>query len=275
MRIDLHSHTRFSDGALSPDELVMRAQQMQVDVLAITDHDTVDGIEPAIKSINTIYPKLSLISGVEISTWWHGFEIHVLGLGVDHNDETFLTRLAQQQNERAQRGKDMVLKLQKVGVDITLEEVHSLAQGVISRAHLAKLLVDKQVCSHPQQAFSNYLGKHKKAYVRPKWIDIKSAIAWIHDAGGQAVLAHPFHYDMTTKWLRRLCHEFAHDGGDAMEVQHPNLPKPKRDLMIEIANECELLGSAGSDFHAPGRWTELGRRLDLPDTIKPLWHDWF
>jgi predicted metal-dependent phosphoesterase TrpH len=274
LKIDLHSHTTFSDGKLSPQELIMRAQQMQVDVLAITDHDTVDAVSVAKRHVQSIAPKLKIISGTEISTRWHGFEIHILGLNVNENDAQFLARLASQQETRAQRSLSILEKLNKAGVNIAFEDVKQLASGVISRGHFAQVLVNKGLVSHHQQAFSEYLGKGKKAYATPKWIDLATAVTWIKDAGGQAVIAHPFHYDMTTKWLRRLAAEFSAAGGEAMEVQHPNLAKAKQTLMIEIALEYGLMGSAGSDFHSPSRWTELGKRLQIPDTIKPIWHDW-
>jgi hypothetical protein len=274
LKIDLHSHTTFSDGALTPSELVMRAGQMQVDALAITDHDTVDGICEAREYAEHHYPKLSVLSGVEISTRWHGFEIHVLGLKVDEHNVKLLSRLQEQQQKREARGEEIADKLRKVGIDIQLSEVKLRAKGVVSRGHFAQVLVSKNICSHPQQAFSEYLGKGKKAYASPKWIELETAVRWIKEAGGQAVLAHPFHYDMTTKWLRRLLGEFKQAGGEGLEVQHPNLAKPKHDLMVSLALEYELLASAGSDFHAPGRWTELGKRLQLPQSILPIWHDW-
>lgn len=274
MKIDLHSHTTCSDGALTPEELIMRAQQMQLDVLAITDHDTIAGIAQAKAYLEKTSNKLQILSGVEISTRWHGYEIHVLGLNVDEQDEVFLGRLQTQQQKREQRSQSIIEKLQKAGIDIELSEVKSRAKGVVSRGHFAQVLVSKQICAHPQQAFTQYLGKDKKAYATPKWIDLATSIQWIKEAKGQAVLAHPYHYDMTTKWLRRLLTEFSAAGGEGMEVQHTNLAKAKHDLMVELAIEHKLLASVGSDFHAPSRWTELGKRLQLPDTILPIWHDW-
>jgi predicted metal-dependent phosphoesterase TrpH len=247
---------------------------MQVDVLAITDHDSVAAIQIARDYSQQSAPVVNIISGTEISTRWHGFEIHILGLNVNENDEMFLNRLASQQQVREQRAHDILEKLNKAGVALTLDNVQSLADGVISRGHFAQALVNKGFCSHHQQAFTQYLGKGKKAYVTPKWVGLDEAVAWIKEAGGQAVIAHPYHYDMTTKWLRRLAADFSAAGGEGMEVQHPNLAKDKQTLMIEIALEHDLLGSAGSDFHSPSRWTELGRRLELPVSIEPIWRDW-
>ena len=259
----------------------MRAQQMQVDYLAITDHDCVDAIAPAMTYMHeqmALGKKVTqVISGTEISTSWHGFEIHILGLDVDHTCSSFLSRLDSQIQKREQRAEKICHKLAKIGIEDILPEAKALvvaaphSKGCISRAHIAQALVNRGECGHLQQAFTRFLGQKKKAYVVPNWIDIQTAVQWIHEAGGKAVIAHPFHYDMTTKWLRRLAAEFAECGGDGMEVQHPNLAKAKHDLMINIALEAQLAGSAGSDFHAPSKWTELGRRLHLPDTIQPIW----
>ena len=272
LKIDLHSHTHFSDGKLSVPELLMRAQQMQVDVLAITDHDCVDAIAPALSFLANNKQALTLISGTEISTKWHGFEIHILGLEVDHTCEVFNKRLATQLTKRQIRAEKICDKLSSIGHHGILNDAQALVtSGCISRAHIAHVLVTRGICTSFQQAFTHFLGKNKKAYVVPDWISIEQAIDWIRDAGGKSVIAHPFHYDMTTKWLRRLATEFKALGGDAMEVQHPNLAKPKHDLMVEIALEIGLYGSAGSDFHAPSKWTELGRRLTIPEKLKPIW----
>lgn len=275
MKIDLHCHSTCSDGALTPVELVLRAQQMQVDVLAITDHDTVAGVGIATDYVLNSNIKLQVIAGIELSTSWHGFDIHVVGLQVDKDDPIFLQRLEKQLLERDQRAERICDKLAKCGhagiYDLALE----IADGAqISRNHIAKALVQRSICTHPQQAFTQYLGKNKKAHVTPKWISIQEAITWIHEAGGQAVLAHPGHYDMTTKWLRRLVAEFAEAGGDAMEITHPNMAADKKALLQGIMSENNLLASVGSDFHFPSRFTELGRRLDIPESIVPIWHNW-
>lgn len=275
MKIDLHCHSTCSDGALTPIELVQRAQQMQVDVLAITDHDTISGVETAVDYTKNNNIKLDIIAGVELSTAWGGFDIHIVGLQVDVQDPIFLQRLEGQLLERDHRAAKICEKLNKCGHEGIYKLALDIADGAqISRNHIARALVQKSICTNPQQAFSKYLGKNKKAHVTPKWISIQEAITWIHEAGGQAVLAHPGHYDMTTKWLRRLVADFAQSGGDAMEITHPNMASDKKKLLQEILSENSLLASAGSDFHFPSRFTELGRRLVIPESITPVWHDW-
>lgn len=275
LRIDLHSHTSHSDGALTPQELVLRAQQMQIDVLAITDHDTITATQVARDYVKEINGSLKVVSGVELSTSWHGFDIHILGYNMLIDDATFRQRLAQQLEERDMRAQRICAKLAKCGIEDVYEDALKEANGAqISRSHIAHVLVQRQVCDTHQQAFTKYLGKGKRAFTSPKWISIETAVQWIKDAGGQAVIAHPSHYDMTTKWLRRLAKEFLAAGGVGMEVTHPNMQEPNKKLLAEIAKETGLLGSAGSDFHAPGRWTELGRRLDIAYDVTPIWHDW-
>jgi len=275
MKIDLHSHTHYSDGQLSPKELIDRAHNMQVDVLAITDHDTVDGIPEALAYQVGQKRAMQILPGVEISTSWHNFDIHILGLHVDHNNELFLQRLAEQSAERDRRALQISDKLAKVGINDVFTEAKNLAGvGQVTRAHFARVLVSRQLVNDMEAAFRKYLGKGKKAHVKPQWISMQEAIQWIQDAGGKAVLAHPGHYDLTTKWLKRLVAEFAQVGGDGMEVIHSHLSPEKKKLLTDLALEHHLLASSGSDFHYPNRWTELGKNLTLPAQMMPIWRDW-
>ncbi len=275
IKIDLHSHTHYSDGHLSPQELIDRAHNMQVDVLAITDHDTVDSISEAMDYQAQQKRQLQIVPGVEISTSWHNFDIHILGLNVDFKDDVFLKRLGEQSARREDRALQIDAKLCKAGVEGIYAQAKILAgKGQITRAHFARAMVNKGVVKDMESVFKKYLGKGKRAHVKPQWIEIAEAISWIHDAGGKAVLAHPGHYDMTTKWLRRLLQEFADAKGDGMEVIHSHLSPERKKLLLELALQHDLNGSAGSDFHYPNRWTELGRNLKLPEDLKPIWHDW-
>ncbi len=275
MKIDLHSHTRHSDGHLSVTELLERAATMQVDVLAITDHDTLAGVSEAQDYLSQSGSKLQLISGVEISTRWHGFDIHVLGLHLDHKDPQLLVRMEQQQERRRQRALKIAEKLEKCGYQEMYAKAEELADGgQVTRAHFARVLYQLGQVKDMQQAFTRYLGKGKRAYVAPQWITLAEAVEWIHDAGGEAVLAHPANYDMTMKWLKRLLGEFATAGGDGMEVVHGNLAKDKQRTLAMLAKEYQLKASVGSDFHFPSRWTELGRNLSLPEGLTPIWQEW-
>lgn len=275
MKIDLHSHTTFSDGQLTPAELVIRAQNMQVDVLAITDHDTTAGLDAAHDGVAAHYPGLQLIDGVEISTHWHSFEIHVVGLNIDRHNQTLQAFLQVQQQKRDERAAKIADKLAKCGFEGTLERAKRYARdGQITRAHFARVLVDCYSVTSMESAFKKYLGKGKRAAVKAEWASIAEAVEAIHAAGGQAVLAHPLHYDITTKWLRRLLTDFKHAKGDAVEVVFPTANPAKQQLLFELVDEYGFLASAGSDFHMPGRWTELGRCGLKSDTLTPVWHDW-
>jgi predicted metal-dependent phosphoesterase TrpH len=275
MKIDLHSHTHYSDGLLSPKELLDRAHNMQVDVLAITDHDTVSAINEAIDYQETQKRQLQIIPGVELSTSWHNFDIHILGLNVDHTESVFLSRLELQEQSREARAIEIDNKLVKAGVTGMYVEAKKLAgKGQITRAHFARAMVQNGIVKDMDTVFKKYLGKGKRAHVKPKWIGIAEAIEWIQQAGGKAVLAHPGHYDLTAKWLRRLVAEFAIAGGDGMEVVHSHLSPEKKKLLAELAGTHDLQASAGSDFHFPNRWTELGKNLTLPTQLEPIWNSW-
>lgn len=272
MKIDLHSHTYYSDGVLSPSELVARAVANKVNVLAITDHDTVLGLGEAQQAIASEQQPIQLIAGVEISTSWHEFEIHIVGLGIDPTDDLFQRRLASQQQRRIERAQEMARRLTKHQVPDCFEQVLALAHGgAITRTHFARHLVNIGKASSLSGVFKHYLARGKAGYVPNNWIALADAVQWIHDAGGIAVLAHPLKYKLNGKWLTRLMKEFSEAGGDAAEVASPQqTPVQKR----EIWRLCQLFGlvaSVGSDFHQPTDWNELGRGLYMTDDIVPLW----
>ncbi|WP_102796981.1 PHP domain-containing protein [Bowmanella denitrificans] len=275
MKIDLHSHTHHSDGALSPKELVDRAHNMQLDALAITDHDTVAAIDEARSYQQSQKRPLWIIAGVEISTRWHGFDIHVLGLNLNHQDTGLLARLAAQSQAREQRAQEMSAKLAKAGIEGIYADAKALAGvGQLTRSHFARALVKRGAVKDHEEAFKKYLGKDKRAFVKPQWPEIPEAISWIRQAGGKAVLAHPARYDLSAKWLRRLLVFFAESGGQGMEVTHPQLAPDLKRQLASYAMEYGLEASAGSDFHFPGRWTELGRNLQFDSQLTPVWDDW-
>ncbi len=275
LKFDLHTHTKHSDGHLTVEELVTRAHNMQVDVLAITDHDTVAGLETAHAFQSQQKRPMHIVNGVELSTRWHGFDIHIVGLNIDIADPVFQNVIRQQHETRSARAVRIAEKLASAGIEGVYERVKCTANGgQITRSHYAKALVAMGAVNEPAQAFKKWLGKGKRAHVVANWISIEQAVEAIQRAGGKAVLAHPTHYDMTTKWLRRLIAHFDTAGGDGVELNYPNLTPEKQKLLVEITQQHGLCGSVGSDFHFPSRWTELGRRSQLPDEITPIWHDW-
>lgn len=272
LKYDLHTHTTCSDGVLSPTELVFRADNKQVDVLAITDHDSLAAFAIAQEEIKLRSLKVRLASGVEISTRWHGFEIHVVGLCIDTQNETLNVSLQKQQQQREGRAERIAQKLEKKGISGTLELAKRHASnGVISRTHFAKALMELGAVNTFDQAFKKYLGKGKGAYVTPEWMSVSDAVELIRAAGGISVIAHPVRYDMSNKWLRKLVAEFASVGGDALEVGLTQMSPDQRRFISDIAKEHSLYSSLGSDFHAPTRWTELGRGLHLSENCIPVW----
>ncbi len=275
LRVDLHSHTKCSDGGLTPQELIERAINFQIDVLAITDHDTVSALDIANNYIKEKNYALKLINGIEISTVWEGFEIHIVGLNIDPQSPSLQTLISSQQEARETRAVTMGDKLAKCGFDGVYEKAKELANGgSLTRAHFAKVLLHQGNISKMQAAFDKYIGKGKKAYVKPNWCSVKEAIEVIHSAGGTAVMAHPVRYDLSTKWLRRLVMQFKEEGGDGLEIVLPQMSNDQRKLMLSFCEEYKLHASMGSDFHNPSKWSDLGRNLRMPETAFPIWNLW-
>lgn len=278
-RIDLHSHTKCSDGSLPPETLIDRAVNYQIDVLAITDHDTIAGLDLAQKYIEDKKIPLTLINGIEISTAWQGFEIHIVGLNIDKESEALTSLINQQQQAREQRAISMGEKLAKCGFPTVYDDAKAMAgEGSITRAHFAKVLHQQGHVNTMQQAFDKYIGKKgskgQRAYVKPNWCSIEEAVNVIHQAGGSAVMAHPIRYDLSAKWLRRLIVDFKEANGDGLEVVLPQMSPEQRKKMLAYCQEYDLYASMGSDFHQPNRWSDLGRNLTMPVGAKPIWAQW-
>ncbi|RQM63290.1 RNase RNM [Aeromonas enteropelogenes] len=272
MRFDLHCHTTASDGVLSPAELVRRAAEKEVAVLAVTDHDTLAGLDEVRQTIAAEQLPLRLVSGVEISTGWEHHEIHIVALGVDEKNSRLVEFLRGQQARREARAEEIGRRLEKCLIPGTYEEAKQLAgDAAVTRAHFARVLVARGVADNMQKVFKKYLSRGNKGYVPAEWPEMRDAIAVIHDAGGLAVLAHPSRYDLTAKWIKRLLVAFKAAGGDAMEVSLPQQSPQERANLGQWAKEYDLYISVGSDFHFPSNWTELGRHLWLPKEGTPLW----
>lgn len=268
MKIDLHCHTVASDGALNPQELILRAENMQIDYLAITDHDTTAALTPA----RELASRVEIINGVEISTTWQSFDIHIVGLGFDLNDQPLQNALKAQRETRNWRAQEISDRLSKRCLDPVYQDAAALANGgAITRAHIAQVLIDRGVEDSFVKVFNKYMTRGKPGYVPSPWMSIEQAVELLHHAGGVAVLAHPLSYQLSNKWLRRLVAEFALAGGDGIEIGMPQLKPDHQRWLVSLANEHQLLASVGSDFHKPMPWRELGRYLALPDNILPIW----
>lgn len=270
--IDLHCHSTASDGALAPEDVVSRAAERGVTHLALTDHDTIDGLAAA--SSKAAEAGISLIPGTELSCIWRSNTIHIVGLDFDPDNAGFQAALGRQNENRWERARAITDKLSKVGVDDLLGKATSQADGdVPGRPHFARVLIDEGIVKDSAQAFKRYLGQGKPGDVKAFWPELGEVVQWIVDAGGVAVLAHPRKYRLTATKLRALVSDFKRAGGRAMEVSTSGQSSGDLGFLAELCRRETLLASQGSDFHFPGApWCELGRIAKMPDGIEPVWH---
>lgn len=268
---DLHCHSTASDGALSPTELVQRAHQHGVTSLALTDHDTVAGLNEAQASADTA--GIKLIPGIELSTSWQNKCFHIVGLGIDPAYPPLAEATHNLQIMRMERAEKIAHKLEKKRIPGALEAVKKAAgDGMITRTHFADFLLSQFHVSTQQEAFDRYLGAGKDAYVATVWAELGLAVNWITQSGGVAVLAHPLRYKLTASWTKRLLAAFKEAGGQGIEVVTGRYNSDEIKLVAGYATRFELAGSVGSDFHSPAnQWVELGRLAPLPPNIKPVW----
>lgn len=273
---DLHCHTSYSDGVLLPQALIDRALNNGVTALAITDHDTLDGLESAHRYIIEANKPITLINGIELSVNWHNFDIHIVGLNFDPANHFLLNLVEQQRYNRLERAKRIAEKLDRLfQTEQTLQHVIEIAGTTnITRAHLAHFLVAQGKVKNSDSAFKKYLGKNKLAYVSPMWCTIQEAVSVIHQAEGRAILAHPLRYDLSGKWLIKLFTEFKDAGGDAIEVLQSRQTPDQTQRLIKYAGDYGFLASKGSDFHQPFQWLDIGQLPSIPQQVIPVWHDW-
>lgn len=272
---DLHSHTLHSDGTLTPVELVQRAVEKGVNVLALTDHDVTDGLAEA--QLAAEAAGLRLIPGVEISASWDGLTIHVVGLDIDAQNTVLAQGLAGLRQQRDTRALEIAAGLEKAGIPGIYDGARALAKGkILSRTHFARHLVTAGHAADVGKAFRKYLRKGKPGHVSSEWRPLSEAVQWIRAAGGLAVIAHPERYPLGQGKMRRLLTEFKEYGGAGVEVVSSSHTPAGIDRFARYACEFELLASRGSDFHGPEyTWVELGRLPQLPSHCVPVWHDNF
>lgn len=289
---DLHCHTTASDGTLGPLELYQRATDQGVELLAITDHDSV-AAHQFLRQHDLQGPRL--ITGIELSTTWSGVEIHIVGLGfaLDNPD---LERIIQNQDQaRRQRSLHIARKLVKQlhlnineeqlfneVVQIALSRQRSTSDGFslteetvqTGRPHFAQWLINNGYVKDANAAFDQHLNDKKLGNLRQFWPPMSQAVAWLKALGGKAVLAHPGKYKMTRTKFRALITDFKLAGGHALEVVGGVMIPGQTEHFAELCEEFDLQGSRGSDFHSPDyRWVELGRLKPLPDKVKSVWSD--
>jgi predicted metal-dependent phosphoesterase TrpH len=272
MLADLHAHTFYSDGTLSPTQLLCRAAHNKLTHLAITDHDTTgafDEIEHHPHPDN-----LQVLTGVEVSSLWEQQEIHIVGIGFNRHDTALQTLLKRQQQLRRNRAEAMDMQLQKAGITGLMGYLESLQCISISRNHIADYLMLQGIARSKEDAFKRLLGSRGKFSSPAQWCQIDEAIGAIRGAGGIAVLAHPNRYKISKHKLRRLVAEFAQARGEAMEVSYANLDPERMNQLAALCVGNSLWASTGSDFHSPAaQWMDLGRFRHLPAicTERAIW----
>ena len=271
LNIDLHTHSNCSDGSLSPAALVERAAGAGVQVLALTDHDTVAGLEEAQRS--AVQHGLRLVPGVEISAAWRSQAIHVLGLWIDPDSTELRAMLHAQGELRRVRMREICARLEKLRLPgAELLAAVQTNPGLPTRAHLAAAMVAGGHVETADAAFRKYLSKGKAAHIAARWPPLATVVGWICAAGGVASLAHPTRYSLSAGARRRLLADFAAAGGKSLEVVSGANGAQDVDACAALAVNHGLCGSVGSDFHNPqAAWNPLGRSLKLPDCVTPVW----
>lgn len=273
--VDLHCHSRVSDGTLSPAELAARAKANGVDLWAMTDHDEVGGIAEARAAAAAL--GLPFVPGVEISITWSGQTVHIVGLRIDENNRALVDGLAAMRGGREQRAREVAERLAAIGVPDAYEGALKYVGNpdLISRTHFARYLMEIGLCGTLQEVFGNYLGEGKPGYVPHRWASLQQSMDWIHGAGGVAVIAHPGRYKFSELQFDELFREFKELGGTAIEVITGSHTVDQYDTYAKIANKYGFLASRGSDFHGPGESrVDLGALPLLPASVTPVWHDW-
>ena len=276
--VDLHTHSFISDGTLSPEQLVQAALDLKIHTLALTDHDTMDGLVLARKHAQDY--DIQIISGVEISSQWSrpntqkSYGVHIVALNMQ-DEAPIKTMLEKQKKVRAERAKLICELLEKcIGFDI-YPEVLAKVDGFpdrVTRTHIAKTLVEKNIVSRPQQAFDRFLKEGKKAFVKFDGIGLKETIEVIHASQGFAVLAHPTRYDLSATNIRYLIELFAECGGDAVELPSSSEALSTRQMVDRMIEQFDLAVSIGSDFHGENMpWIKLGNTPKVNEGQKGIW----
>ena len=276
--VDLHTHSNISDGTLSPEQLVRAANEVGIHTLALTDHDTMDGLIQAEEIAKEL--GIQLISGVEISSQWSRpatnktYGVHIIALNMQ-NPAPLLVLLEQQKQIRAIRAKQICdLLIPLIGEDIyadVIAKVDNIPDRV-TRTHIARSLMEKGYVSRVQQAFDKYIKEGKKAYVKFDGLGLEDTIRVIHESGGYAVLAHPTRYDLSATNVRYLIEIFAQFGGDAIELPPVIEQLGTRQMVDRMIAEFNLKISVGSDFHGDNMpWIKLGNIPRIKDGQVGIW----
>ena len=272
LNADLHCHSRYSDGTLSPSVLAARAAANGVDLWALTDHDEIRGLAEAAAAAQAL--GLGFVNGVEISVTFASETVHIVGLGFDASDAALQAGLARTRSGRTVRAQEMADGLAAVGLPGAFEGALRYVSNpdLMSRTHFARWLVETGVCADTGSVFRRYLTEGKPGFVPHRWAGLGEAVQWITDAGGVAVIAHPGRYKFSVNEEFALFSEFKAHGGLGVEVLTGSHGPADAAKYSAMALEFGLLASRGSDFHSPAESrVDLGSLPELPSTLTPVW----
>ncbi len=282
IEVDLHLHTTFSDGRLTPTQLVRLCAQRGLRVIAITDHDTTNGLPEALETVRA-FPHMSLIPGIELSTDVPGGEVHLLGYFVNYTDQSFQDTLSRFRDGRQDRARRMVEKLNDLGVKISWERVKEIAAGAaIGRPHIAQAMVEAGYVQYPKDAFERYIGRNGVAYVERLKLTPVEAVRLLRKNGALPVMAHPT-YSSTKAGrdevanLRETLQGLRDAGLVGMEVYYGDYTPEQVAMLSRLADELGLVPCGGSDYHASGNPGEpepgtVGPPLSTVKALEALRH---
>ena len=274
-RYDLHSHSTRSDGLLSPAEVVRRAAARGVDVLALTDHDELAGLGEASDAAREA--GIAFVAGAELSVTWRDTTLHVVGLGIDPDDDALASGLEDVRRGRDARARRIGEALAQAGIPNAFEGAlgYVTSERLVSRTHFARYLIEAGYARDMKDVFRRYLSKGNPGYVAHAWPSLAQAVAWIHGAGGEAVIAHPGRYKLDRSERRALFEAFRELGGDALEVVSPSHDAAQYREFANTARTFGLRGSCGTDFHGEGEsHVDFGDLPPLPPGVDPVWQAW-
>jgi 3',5'-nucleoside bisphosphate phosphatase len=272
---DLHNHSTRSDGLLTPTQLIELAARTGVDAIALTDHDTLEGLEEAALAARRL--GVRFVPGVEISVSWGDTTLHIVGLQVDPASTVLREGLDSIRAGRVGRARRIGEALARLGFANAFESALEIAadERVISRTHFARHLAESGAVKDTQAAFDKYLAKGKPAYVPHQWATLEDAVKWIRAAGGIAVVAHPGRYGLKPMFRDEMLAQFREYGGTAIEVVTGSHRPEEYATWQRVALEHGFLASRGADYHGPGESPcEPGRLPPLHPSLTPVWSGW-
>lgn len=251
-RIDLHVHSSFSDGTYTPAQLIQLAKEIGLSAIALTDHDTIEGIQEAVNAASD--SGIELIPGVEMSCLYRRKDIHIVGLLIDHENPDLLRSIRHYQDNRTKRNEIMAKKLTDGGFSVTVPELEQQFPGAtLTRAHFARFFVEKSVWNSKDEAFDRYIGEGCPYYVEKAYVSPDEAIKVIHKAGGIAILAHPLLYRLSDLELESMVTYLKGLGLDGIETMYSTYSDAQQLYMLHLAADHQLLKSGGSDFHGANK----------------------